>query len=333
MNRYKAAITGTGVYLPSRVLTNEDLESMVETTDEWITTRTGIKRRRIIGADENISDMAVEAGRAALDRAGLEPSDLDLIILTTSSPEMIMPSTACIAQAKLGASCPAFDLSAACSGFVFGLSVASSYIESGSYKTILLVGSDALTRHLDWTDRKTCVLFGDGAGAVVLERSTGEFGVLSSYLASDGRGVDLLGIPAGGSANPGSEETLRERMHYIQMNGNEIYKFAVRAIPEVVERVLEETGLGLEDIDYIIPHQANSRILKAASERMGISEDKVVANIEDYGNTSTASIPLALDQLNGSGRLKEGDVLVFVGFGAGLTWGANVVRWGKGVAG
>ncbi|MCL5291090.1 MAG: ketoacyl-ACP synthase III [Actinobacteria bacterium] len=333
MNSFRAVITGTGVSLPKRILTNRELESMVDTDDEWIKTRTGIEERRLVEPDENVSDMAAEAGVLALKEAGIEVSDLHLIVLATSSPDMIMPSAACMTQAKLGATCPAFDVMAACSGFVFGLSVGAQYIESGSFKNVLVIGSDALTRHLDWEDRRTCVLFGDGAGAVVLTRSNGEHGVLASYLASDGRGADLLKIPAGGSASPGSEKTLARRDHCIKMNGHEVFKFAVRAIPDAVEKALTGAGLEPKDIDYLIPHQANRRIIDAAAERLDIDLTKVVVNIERYGNTSTASIPIALDELNREGRLREGDVLVFVGFGAGLTWGANVVRWGKGVAG
>lgn len=328
---YRAAIVGTGAVIPERILTNRDLESMVDTSDEWIRTRTGIAERRIAGPGENVSDMAATAGRLAMDDAGVRASDLDLIVVATSSPDTIMPSAACITQSKIGAICPAFDVMAACSGFVFGLAACAALIETGAYDTVLLIGSDALTRHVDWSDRSTCVLFGDGAGAVVLRRSSGGSGVLASYLASDGRGADLLKIPAGGSANPGSESTVSEGQHFIKMQGHEIFKFAVRAIPEAVQKALEMSSLSIDDVSYIIPHQANRRIIDAAAERLGIDSDRMVSNIERYGNTSTASIPIALHELEGQGKLNEGDVLVFVGFGAGLTWGANVVRWGKGV--
>lgn len=328
---YRAVIAGTGAVVPERILTNRDLESMVDTSDEWIRTRTGIAERRIAGLGENVSDMAATAGRLAMDNAGVRASDLDLIVVATSSPDTIMPSAACITQSKIGAACPAFDVMAACSGFVFGLAACAAFIETGAYETVLLIGSDALTRHVDWSDRSTCVLFGDGAGAVVLRRSSGDSGVLASYLASDGRGADLLKIPAGGSANPGSESTVSEGQHFIKMQGHEIFKFAVRAIPDAVKKALEMSGLSIDDVSYIVPHQANRRIIDAAAERLGIDSNRMVSNIERYGNTSTASIPIALHELEGQGKLNEGDILVFVGFGAGLTWGANVVRWGKGV--
>ncbi len=331
MMPYRAVIIGTGAAVPDRVLTNRDLESMVDTSDEWIRTRTGIEERRIAGPGENVSDMAAAAGRMAIEDAGLSADDLDLIVLATSSPDAIMPSAACLTQSKIGAGCPAFDLMAACSGFVFGLAASAALIETGAFKTVLLIGSDALTRHVDWSDRGTCVLFGDGAGAVVLQRSSGDSGVIASYLASDGRGADLLRIPAGGSANPGSQATVSEGLHFIKMQGHEIFKFAVRAIPEAVQKVLQLSGMSIEDVKYIVPHQANRRIIDAAAERMGIDSSRMVSNIERYGNTSTASIPIALHELKGQGKLNDGDVLVFVGFGAGLTWGANVVRWGKGV--
>lgn len=342
----RAVISGIGAYVPERVLTNVELERMVDTSDEWIRTRTGIVERRIVSPGENVSDMAVCAAEEALKDAGMNAVELDLIITATSSPEMIMPASASIIQAKLGAVCPAFDLMAACSGFVYGLSVVDQFIRSGTYDSILLVGSDALSRHVDWTDRSTCVLFGDGAGAVVV-RSTGDAvalraadvpeqesrvgaGILSSYLSADGKGADFLKIPAGASAKPGSEESVTSGQHFIKMNGKEVFKFAARAIPEAIEKALEMAGLTTADVDHLILHQANRRIIDAAVERLDIDPQKAAVNIERYGNTSTASIPLVLYDLDRSGKLREGDIVVFVGFGAGLTSGANVIRWGKG---
>lgn len=325
-----AGIVGIGSYVPQKILTNEDLERMVETSDEWIQTRTGIRERRVVAKGEATSDLAAKAGLKALDDAGLKPEDVDLIIVATSSPDMIFPSTACLVQTKMGIkNCPAFDVAAACSGFVFALSVASQYVNSGTYSTVLVIGADALTRYVDWSDRDTCVLFGDGAGAVVLQKVKPGFGILSSYLASDGAGADLLKIPIGGSARPADQESLKQGLQYIQMSGKDIFKFAVQALPEATTQALQQTGLSVADIDYLISHQANRRIIKAAAEKMKLSSDKVICNIHKYGNTSTASIPLALDDLYESGQLRRGNLLVLVGFGAGLTWGANVIRWQK----
>jgi 3-oxoacyl-[acyl-carrier-protein] synthase-3 len=330
-----AHVTGWGRYAPAQVLTNKDLERMVDTSDEWIVTRTGIRERRIAG-DENASDLAAEAGKKALADAGLGLGDIDLLVLTTSSPEMIFPSTACLAQAKIGLTCPAFDIMAACSGFVFGMAVADALVRAGAFRRILLVGTDAMSRLVDYSDRGTCILFGDGAGAVVVEAaqeaedaggSPAPGGVLGSALFSDGTRVDALKVPAGGSAMPVTEESIRDRMHYIKMDGKEVYKFATKAVPQAVEAALGVAGLSLADVDFVIPHQANQRIIDAAEERMGLPHEKMVSNISRYGNTSTASIPLALEELVREGRIKRGMVVVLVGFGAGLTWGASVIRW------
>ena len=280
--------------------------------------------------EENPSDLAAVAGLKAISDAGIAPQDVDLLVLTTSSPEMIFPSTACLAQAKMGLECPAFDVMAACSGFVFGLAVSDALIRSGAYRRILLVGADTLSRYVDYTDRGTCILFGDGAGAMVLEPASDGGGVYASELFADGTRVDVLKIPAGGSAMPISEASLKDRLHYIQMDGKEVFKFATRAVPEAVEAVLAKAGIALEDVDFVIPHQANQRIIDAAGDRLGIPREKMVSNISRYGNTSTASIPLAIDELVREGRLKKGMVVVLVGFGAGLTWGATVLRWTKG---
>lgn len=331
MSKISVGIVGVGIHVPEKILTNFDLEQMVDTNDTWIRTRTGIAERRV--ADEGIatSDLAAEAAKAALLDAGITADEVDLILVTTSTPDMLLPSTACLVQAKLGiAGCAAFDMQAACTGFVYGFTVAAQFIETGMYKTVLLIGADAFTKYLNWQDRRTCVLFGDGAGAVVLRQVDDGYGLLSSHLAGDGRGADLFKIPAGGSALPGNEYSVENNLHYVHMVGSEVYKFAVRIIPEATLKVVEKAGLTVDDIDYFVPHQANIRIIDAAAKRLGIDKEKIVVNLEKYGNTSAASIPLALYELYVTGGLKRDDVVVFVGFGAGLTWGANVVRWSEG---
>ncbi|HEY3374006.1 MAG TPA: beta-ketoacyl-ACP synthase III [Candidatus Aquicultor sp.] len=328
MSNISAGIVGVGAYVPERVLTNVDLEAFLDTSDEWIRTRTGIRERHIAAVGDAASDLGVKAARAALEDAGVNPEEVDLILVATSSPDMILPSTACFVQEKLGIrGCAAFDLQAACSGFSYALAVGAQFVETGMYKTVLLVGADAMSRFLNWDDRSTCVLFGDGAGACVIQPVEAGYGVLASHLAADGSRSDLLKIPAGGSANPATEDTVRDKLHYITMNGNEIYKFAVRCIPDAVKTILEKACLTVDDIDYLIPHQANMRIIDAAVERLGIDKNKVIVNLDKYGNTSAASIPLAIHELHKKRNLKRGDILVLVGFGAGLTWGANIIRW------
>ncbi|MCL4554111.1 MAG: ketoacyl-ACP synthase III [Actinobacteria bacterium] len=321
-----ASITGTGSYLPERILTNCELEAMVDTSDEWILSRTGIAERRIVAPDEATSDLAAEAGRKALADARIAPADLDLIIVGTSSPDLIFPSTACITQRLLGAECPAYDVMAACTGFVFALQAGTAAIESGRADTVLVIGADALTRHVDFTDRTTCVLFGDGAGAVVLQ-TTEEPGVLSIVLGSDGRGGDHLSIPAGGSRKPAASFSPESGEHFLKMNGNEVFKFAVRAIPKVTRQALAASNLSVQDLDWLIPHQANQRILDTVEERLGIDHSRVFSNLRYTGNTSAASIPIAIDELNSAGKLLAGANIALVGFGAGLTWGAAIVRW------
>lgn len=323
-------IIGIGSYVPDRVLTNHDLEQIVDTTDEWIKSRTGIIERRVTDNGTTTSDLAFEASQKALSDAGMKASDIDLIIVATASPDMIFPSTSCLLQQKLGLkNTPALDVSAACAGFVFGLSVAWQYVATGTYKNVLFVGADTLTHFVNWQDRNTCVLFGDGAGAVILSKAEPGYGILSCTLASDGSGADLLKIPAGGANLPGTAESVFKGLHFIQMNGNEVFKFAVRAIPQVSKRALKAAGLTVDDVDFFIPHQANSRIISTAASRLRIDAKKVVTNIDRYGNTSTASIPLALDEIWQQGRLKKGNIVLLVGFGAGLTWGANVIRWSR----
>ncbi len=324
-----ATIAGVGAYLPERLLTNADLELMVDTTDEWIVTRTGISERRIAAPDEATSDLGVKAAQAALADAGLTAGDLDLIVVGTSSPDHIFPSTAVLVQTKIGAACPAYDAMAACTSFVFALHAATSAIESGRARTALVVGADALTRHVDFSDRRTCVLFGDGAGAVVL-RSADEPGVLGIDLGADGSGAEVLIVPAGGSAAPATPERLAAGEHFLRMSGSEVFKFAVRAIPETTARALEASGLSVADLDWLIPHQANQRIIDTVAERLGLDHGRVVSSIATTGNTSAASIPLALNDLYTGGCLRPGDTLALVGFGAGLTWGAAIVRWTKG---
>lgn len=321
-------ITGIGSYLPPRVLTNADLESMVDTSDEWILSRTGISERHLVTDDQTTSDLAAEAAGRALDDAELAPSDIDLLIVATSSPDMIFPSTAAIAQRKIGLTCPAYDVMAACAGFIFGLHAGTSAIEAGRAERVLVVGADALTRFVDFTDRSTCVLFGDGAGAVVLETAD-EPGILHVDLGTDGAGVDILNIPVGGATTPATPETCSSGEQFLKMNGNEVFKFAVRVIPETTVRALEASGLSIDDVDWVVPHQANQRIIVTIAERLGIPQERIVSTVEKHGNTSAASIPLALDHLYTGGELSPDDVVVLVGFGAGLTWGAAIVRWTK----
>ena len=323
-----AAIIGIGSYLPERRLTNADLECMVDTSDEWILSRTGIAERRIAAEGEATSDMAARAGTVAIQDAGVEPSKVDLLIVATSTPDMLMPSAAALAQAKMGLTCPAMDVNAACTGFIYALQLAASTIESGRARTVLVIGADTLSSIVDFTDRTTCVLFGDGAGAVVL-RASREPGVLGVHLGADGTGADMLMVPAGGSAAPLTPERMAAREQFMVMNGNEVFKFAVRRIPQVTKQALRESHLGVEDVDWLVPHQANQRIIDTIADRLGISHDHVVSTIRDTGNTSSASIPLAIDALYTAGRLRSGQTLALVGFGAGLTWGAAIVRWTK----
>lgn len=325
-----AGITGIGSYVPRKVLTNRDLEKMIDTSDEWIRTRTGISERHIVSEGTASSDLGVLAAEKALKSAGRSAEDIDMIVVSTASPDLIWPSTACLIQAKLGASSAgAFDVQAACAGFVFALTVAAQFVESERCKVVLVVGAEAMSRFIDWTDRNTCVLFGDGAGALVLEKVEKGYGLLGSYLGSDGKGSHLLQIPAGGSARPANEETIKENLHYIKMNGNEVFKFATRATIEAATEALKISGIKDEEVDFLIPHQANQRIIEAAASRLHITGDKVVSNINKYGNTSTASIPLAMDELWQAGKIKKGNIILTVGFGGGLTWGANVIRWSK----
>ncbi|HHW91188.1 MAG TPA: ketoacyl-ACP synthase III [Firmicutes bacterium] len=328
-SRRSVGIVGVGSALPEKVITNGDLEKMVDTSNQWITTRTGIKERRIASPETATSDLALTAGRRAMERAGIEPEELDLILVATTTPDMAFPSTACIVQAGLGAyNAAAFDLEAACSGFLYGLAIGEQFISSGVYETVLIIGAEVLSKIVNWSDRNTCVLFGDGAGACVLRPVTAGKGILSHYLGADGRGVKLLQLPAGGSRLPASAATVEQGLHYIEMQGAEVFKFAVRIMGEASLEALRRAGLAREEVDLLVPHQANHRIIMAAAKRLGLTPEQVIVNLDRYGNMSAASIPVALEEAVSEGRIRDGDNVLLVGFGAGLTWGAAVLKWG-----
>jgi len=321
-------ILGTGTALPDKVLTNQDFERMVDTSDQWITERTGIKERRQAAPHETTSMLCVQAARKALDMARVGPEDLDLIICATISPDMPLPATAAFIQRDLGARpvC-AFDLAAACSGFLFGMTVADQFIITGRAKYALVIGAELLSRYVDYQDRDTCVLFGDGAAAGVMGLVEPPSGILAEEMHTDGTGADQLYIPAGGTAKPASHETVEGREHYIKMKGNELFKVAVRSMEEVSRRVMEKAGVSPEELDLFIPHQANQRINNAVQQRLGVGPEKVYSNISRIGNTSSASIPICLDECVRSGRVKKGDLVLMSAFGAGVTWGAVLMRW------
>jgi len=321
-------ILGTGHFLPDKVLTNADLERMVDTSDEWITTRTGIKERRIAEKGTPTSEIATLAAKEALKSAKLNAEDIDLIIVGTITPDMQFPSTACLVQAKLGAKkAAAFDISAACSGFIYAISVAEAMIKSGQYKNTLVIGAEVLSSIVDWEDRNTCVLFGDGAGAVVLA-PVSEGGILSTHLGSDGNEAGLLNMPAGGSAMPATPETVKNKLHYLKMSGNEVFKLAVKAMADAADKAAKKAGISsVDQLDLIIPHQANMRILLAVANRLKIPESKLFLNVTKYGNMSSASTAVALDEAVREGRIKKGDNIILVAFGAGLTWAACVIKW------
>jgi 3-oxoacyl-[acyl-carrier-protein] synthase-3 len=323
-----AHITGWGMSVPEPVLTNDDLAKIVDTNDEWIRERTGIHERHIARENQFPSTLGVEAALKALEVANVKPSDLDLIICATSSPEHIFPATACLIQDQLGADkAGAFDLSAACTGFIFATNMAAQAIKSGSIKTALVVGAETLSRFINWKDRNTCILFGDGAGAFVLQASETPGGVLSAVMRSDGSGGDLLSVPAGGSHHPATDLTLREGKHFIHMEGKDVFRFATRVMASSTKEAVEAAGLTLDQIACIIPHQANIRIIEAAARGLKLPTDRFVVNLDRYGNTSTASIPIAAVEAVANGRIKPGDKIVMVGFGGGLTWGALTAQW------
>lgn len=328
MRGIPVGILGIGMYVPERVLSNQDLESMVETSDEWIVTRTGIRERRIAAEDQATSDLAFHASQQALARAGIGPEDLDLIVVATVTPDMAFPSTACILQEKLGAwNAAAFDLSAACSGYLYAVNTAANFIANGTYRHILVVGADCLSKVTDYTDRNTCILFGDGAGATVLGPVDEGRGFRSFVLGADGTGGELLKIPGGGSRCPASLESVQNKLNYINMAGREVFKFAVRIMGSAAEEALNRAGLSKQDIDLLVPHQANVRIIQSALDRLELTEDKCMLNLDKYGNMSAASIPVALAEAVEAGRVKPGDCLVLVGFGGGLTWAAATLIW------
>ncbi len=325
----RSRIIGTGSGVPPRILRNADLQGLVETSDEWVTSRTGISERRICSQGEDTATLAETAAVQALEAASLDPIDLDLIVVATITPALPFPATACLLQDRLQARrAAALDISAACSGFIYGLAIADNFIRTGMYRTILLVGSETLSVLTDWSDRNTCVLFGDGAGAVVLQGQKGDGGVLSTHLYSDGTQWDLLVAPGGGSRCPVTPEVLEQRLNTIKMpNGNEVFRIAVRAMEDACIAALKHNRLEISDVDLLVPHQANSRIIQALAHRLSLPPEKVVTNIVRFGNTSAASVPLALDEAVRTGKVREGDLIILVAFGGGLTWGSAVVRW------
>ena len=326
MKRY-GNIIGWGKYVPSRVITNADLEKTLDTSDEWIVARTGIRERRIVEEGETTSSMSVAAGQRALEKAGISPGELDLIIIASSSPDYLTPPVSSQVQHAIGATrAAAFTLVTGCTGFIYALSTAQQFIATGTYKTVLVIGAELLSRFIDWTDRSTCVLFGDGAGAVVLKATDTPSGVLACILGSDGSGAEHLILPAGGSAHPPSLETIERNMHTVRMNGPEVFKFATRILGQALRQVIRQAGLKTDDIDLFIPHQANIRIIESAAKFAGLPEKKIFVNIHKYGNTSAASIPIALAEALDEGRATFGSTLAFVAFGAGLTWASAVVK-------
>lgn len=329
MNKLRAVgIASVGAYTPAKRLTNFDLEKMIDTSDEWIRTRTGIRERRIVENGVCTSDMGVIAARIALERAGVSPDEVDLIITGTATPDMMFPSTGCLIQDKLGASkAAAFDLEAGCTGFVYSIAVGAQFVQTGLYDNVLVVGSDTLSKVTDWTDRNTCVLFGDGAGAVLLKPVPEGTGILSLYLGADGSGGELLKLPGGGSRYPANKESVEKKQHYIKMAGNEVFKFATKIMEEATLEAIKRSGVSVDEVKCFIPHQANIRIIEAAAKRLGIPMDKVFVNVSNYGNTSNGSIPIALFEAQDQGRIKKGDIVVIVAFGAGLTWASSVIKW------
>ncbi|MGE4357897.1 MAG: beta-ketoacyl-ACP synthase III [Candidatus Omnitrophota bacterium] len=326
-NNNAVGIVGVGAYLPDKVLTNQDLEKMVDTTDEWIVTRTGIKERRISSEQDATSDLGARAAEEALKDAGLSPEEVELIICATITPDMLFPSTACFIQRKIKAfNAVCFDVSAACTGYIYAINIAEQFLKNGTYKNALVIGAEKLSAITDWTDRSTCVLFGDGAGACLLKR-VDKGGIISTYLGADGSQVDLLKIPAGGSRLPASFSTVENRLHFLKMEGSELFKHAVKLMAEAAEKALAQAGLTCKDVTYLIPHQANIRIIQAVAKKVGLPMSKIYLNIEKYGNMSSASTAVALYETVRLKGIKEGDIIVLVAFGSGLTWGATVIKW------
>lgn len=327
--KLRAGFLGTGSYLPEKIVTNKDLEKIVDTADEWIVTRTGIKERRMAAPDQTTSDMATEAAKKAIHNAGLKTSDLDLIIVATITADMPTPSTACQVQSKLGAlQAAAFDVSAACSGFVYGLTIAKAFVESGTYKNILLIGAEKLSAFVDWKDRTTCVLFGDGAGAAIIGPvAEGQHEILSAYMAANGNEADLLKIPGGGCKLPASSESVEQGMHFLKMQGKEVFKIGVKVMSEAILEAVRRANISLEEVSIVVPHQANKRIIQAIGDRLNISPDKIFINVDKVGNTSAASLIIALDEAIQTGVIKKGQYVALVAFGAGTTLASSVVKW------
>jgi len=322
------SIIGTGSYVPEKILTNEDLSKMVDTSDEWITSRTGIKERRVAAKDEHTSDMAAKAALKAIEQAQILPTDIDMILVATATPDMLFPATACFVQKKIGATKAAcLDISAACAGFLFGVEIAQQFITSHTYDTVLVIGAEKLTSITNWTDRNTCVLFGDGAGAAVLRHRGSTHGVISTHIGSDGEYTDILFMPGGGSRCPITAENADKHLMTIHMTGKEVYKQAVTAMLSASRKALEQAGLTIDDISCVIPHQANLRIIEAIADRLKIPLEKFYVNLDKYGNTSAAAVAIALDEANRSGRIKAGDYILMVVFGGGLTWASTVIEW------
>ena len=322
------SVVGTGSYTPDRVLSNQDLERIVETSDEWILTRTGIRERRFAADNEYTSDLAARAAAAALENAGLTAADLDLIIVATVSPDMMFPATACFVQNRLGANRAAcFDLSAACSGFLYAMEVGRQFVSSGAYETVLVIGADKLSALVDWTDRNTCVLFGDGAGAAVLQARDASHGIIATHMGADGSFDSILSMPGGGTRCPITAENAHLRLNTIKMAGKEVFKQAVTAMLNAAHAALRQAGLGIEDIACVIPHQANQRIIEAIADRLKVPMDRVFVNLDRYGNTSAAAVAIALDEANRTGRIRRGDYVLLVVFGGGLTWASSVIQW------
>ena len=328
MSGISAGIIGVGMYAPEKVLTNAELAGMLNVTEEWIETMSGIRERHIAAPSQAASDLGAVAAQRALAQAGVSPDEVDLIIVSTSTPDMQFPSTACIIQERLGIkNVPAFDLTAVCSGFVYALTVGAQFIANEFYRTVLVIGTEAVSRVINWSDKDTCMLIGDGAGAVVLRQVPSGYGVLSAKLGADGSGASFMMVPAGGSRKPPTAEVIEKKMNKIQMNGQEVFKFAMKKLPEVTEQALELANLHTEDLKLIIPHQANLRIIEAAARRMDLPMEKFMVNVERYGNTSSATIPIALYEALETGRIESGDLIALTGFGGGLTWGSLIMRW------
>src|SRR5438132_2347257 len=322
------SIIGTGSYVPDKILTNADLSNIVDTSDDWITTRTGIKERRIAAKDENTSDMAAKAALKAMEQAKISPKDINLILVATATPDMLFPATACFVQKKIGATSAAcLDISAACAGFLFGLEIAQQFITSHTCETVLVIGAEKLTSITNWTDRNTCVLFGDGAGAAVLQHRGGAHGVISTHMGSDGQFADILFMPGGGCHTPITRENVDKNLQTIHMSGKDVYKQAITAMMAASQNVLDQAGLTIEDIACIIPHQANVRIIEAIADRLKIPLDRFFVNLDRYGNTSAAAVAIALDEANRTGRIKKGDYVLLVVFGGGLTWASTIIEW------